>query len=210
MPPVVMALLASNAIMYLLQGSQGLWLTQYLALWPANTPETYGQYIIPQFAPWQLISYGFLHGNFGHLFFNLFALWMFGVSMENTWGSRAFAIYYFVCVAGAGLVQLIVVTSGVDSVNDIYPTVGASGGVFGILLAYGLTYPNRIIMLLIPPVPIKAKYFVLGYGALELFFGVTGTQQGVAHFAHLGGMLFGYLLLRHWRNQARRRFPDDR
>ena len=208
MPPVVLALLASNTIIYFLQNAAGVWLAHYFALWPAGTPEVYGQYRIPQFELWQLVSYGFLHGNFGHLFFNLFALWMFGATMENTWGSRKFATYYFVCVIGAGLVQLVVVSSGVDTVRDIYPTVGASGGVFGILLAYGLTYPNRTIVLLIPPIPIKAKWFVLGYGAIELFYGVTGTQQGVAHFAHLGGMAFGFFLIWYWQKQQKRRFPD--
>ncbi|MEM9301638.1 MAG: rhomboid family intramembrane serine protease [Pseudomonadota bacterium] len=204
LPPAVLGLIATNVIFYMMQQSQPVLLQTHLALWPAGTPEVWGRFQIPQFAPWQVLTYGFLHGGFTHLFFNLFALWMFGTQIENLWGARAFLFYYFICVVGAGLIQLVVVSTGIDSINQIYPTVGASGGVFGILLAYGMMFPNRIIMLLIPPIPLKAKYFVIGYGALELFFGVTGTQQGVAHFAHLGGMAFGYGVLRYWRSRAQR------
>ncbi len=206
LPPAVLGLIASNLIVFFMQESQPTLMFTWLALWPAGTPEVVGNVLIPQFGPWQLVSYGFLHGGFTHLFFNLFALWMFGTPMENTWGTRAFLFYYFTCVIGAGLVQLGVVSIGVDTLAEIYPTVGASGGVFGILLAYGLTYPNNRIMLLIPPIPIKAKFFVLGYGALELFLGVTQTQQGVAHFAHLGGMAFGFAILKWW-SRARPRPP---
>jgi membrane associated rhomboid family serine protease len=125
--------------------------------------------------------------------------------MEYVWGSRAFSIYYFFCVAGAGLVQLLVAEFGINSGN-IYPTIGASGGVFGLLLAFGLSFPNERLMLIFPPVILKAKWFLLFYGLIELYAGVTGTEAGVAHFAHLGGMLFGFILLWYWR----RHFPGYR
>jgi membrane associated rhomboid family serine protease len=118
--------------------------------------------------------------------------------MENVWGSRPFTFYYFVCVIGAALVQLYVATEGARE-GGIYPTVGASGGVFGLLLGFGLTFPNERLLLIFPPVALPAKWFVLIYGAIELWAGVTGTLAGVAHFAHLGGMLFGFLLLMYWR-----------
>ena len=156
-----------------------------LALWPL-----YSNY----FQPWQLISYAFLHGSFNHLFFNMFALWMFGLPIEKLWGSRKFVEYYVICVIGAGLVQLVVqYISG-----NVYPTIGASGAVFGLLLAYGVTWPNAKLFLIFFPVPIKAKWFVLIYGGVELIFGVTGAMPQVAHYAHLGGLFFGAGLLWRW------------
>lgn len=146
------------------------------------------------FRPWQLVTYMFLHANLSHIFFNLFALWMFGQAIENTWGTRRFTIYYFATGIGAGLLQLLVGWYGLSYA----PVVGASGAVFGILLAFGMMFPNNYIMLLIPPIPIKAKYFVIIFGALELFSGITNLNSGIAHFAHLGGMLFGYILIRYW------------
>jgi len=132
--------------------------------------------------------------NLGHIFFNMFGLWMFGRDLERLMGPRRFMTYYMTCIIGAGVVQMIVA----QFQGDPYPTLGASGGLFGILLAYGLSFPNRTVMLLIPPIPMPAKVFVVVYGLLELFLGVSGYAPGIAHFAHLGGMLFGYLLLRHW------------
>jgi membrane associated rhomboid family serine protease len=156
-----------------------------MALWPLQGGN---------FEPWQLVSYAFLHGNFNHLFFNMFALWMFGVPVERVWGSYRFVLYYAVCVIGAAIIQLIVQqTSG-----NNYPTIGASGAVFGLLLAYGVMWPNNKMLLIFFPVPIKAKWFVLIYGIVELVFGVTGTMSQVAHFAHLGGLFFGAGLLWHW------------
>jgi len=169
---------------------------QYFALWPIGTPEN-----APPFQLWQLLTYGFLHGGFGHLFFNMFGLWMFGRILEQVWGQKRFLIYYLVCIVGAGVIQLLTLT--IMGQEQIFPTLGASGGVFGILLAFGMLFPNARVMLLIPPIPMKAKWLVVGYGALELFFGVTGTQAGVAHFAHLGGMAFGFALIIYWRNQDR-------
>ena len=164
------------------------------ALWPYGDP-------ISPFAPWQILTYGFLHGGVGHIFFNMFGLWMFGRDLERMMGAKRFLIYFLTCVVGAGLIQLIV--AGIQG-GFPYPTVGASGGVFGILLAYGMTYPNRMIMLMIPPIPMKAKYFVLFYGLLELYLGVSGNASRVANFAHLGGMLFGFLLLMYWKKPNRR------
>jgi membrane associated rhomboid family serine protease len=136
----------------------------------------------------------FLHGGFGHLFFNLFALWMFGQQIEHIWGTKRFVSYYLLSGVGAALIHMLVSGS---------PVLGASGGVFGILLAYGMMFPNRRILLLIPPVPIPAKFFVAGYGALELLNGLSAPYSGIAHFAHLGGMVAGFALIRYWRLPTR-------
>ena len=205
-PPVVLGLLIANGLFFFLQSNAPYLLTP-LALWPAGTPDqamsARGLVDVPQFHIWQLVSYGFLHGGTSHLFFNMLALWMFGNALENTWGSVRFAMFYFICVVGAGVVQLITVSIDAAQGSGIYPTVGASGGVYGILLGFGMLFPNRIIVLLIPPIPMKAKYFVIVFGLIELVMGVTGTQSGVAHFAHLGGMLFGLLLILYWRHKER-------
>lgn len=204
-PPVVQALLIGNGLVFLAQllGNEQA-LIIHFALWPATSPgiiETaQGLQRVPDFQLWQLVTYAFLHGGLIHLFFNMFALWMFGTQLEYTWGSRRFLFYFFFCVVGAALLQLYVV-SGAAAEGNIYPTIGASGGVFGILLAFGMRFPNQYILLLIPPIPIKAKYFVLIFGAITLYLGVTGTQAGIAHFAHLGGMIFGLLLILYWRGQ---------
>ena len=190
MPPVTTALIVANVAMYLLsQVAPGV--LYPLALWPIGT----GGVDTPSFAPWQLVTYAFLHGGVLHLAFNMFALYMFGSAIEQVFGARRYLTYYFVCVVSAALTQLVfALVSG-----GFYPTVGASGGVFGLLLAYGIYFPNNRVMLLFPPIPMPARIFVLVYAALELFLGVTGTQEGVAHFAHLGGMIGGYALLRYWR-----------
>ena len=194
-PPVISFLLISNVMIYLLEQLWPNFIIGNFALWPL-TPDLIltGSPVNNNFMPWQLISYAFLHGSVMHIFLNMYALWLFGVGLENLWGSRVFAIYYFVCALGAGLTQLVVTSIS----GDYYPTIGASGGVFGLLLAFGLFFPNQILILLIPPVPIKAKWFVIIYGLIELWFGVSGTEAGVAHFAHLGGMLFGFLLIFYW------------
>ena len=192
-PNVIFALLIANGLVFALQQLSPRFMLINFALWPAGPTQS-------PFMPWQLLTYGFLHGNLTHIFFNLFGLWMFGRDLELLYGSKRFLIYFFTCVIGAGVIQLIVAATQ----GGIYPTVGASGGVFGILLAYGLTYPNRMVMLIFPPIPMKAKYFVLFYGLLELYLGVSGNAPGVANFAHLGGMLFGFLLLRYWAQSRRR------
>jgi membrane associated rhomboid family serine protease len=156
-----------------------------MALWPLESG---------YFTPWQLLTYGFLHGNFNHLFFNMFAVWMFGTPLERVWGRQRFISYYLVCVVGAALAQLTVQLFE----GGIYPTIGASGGVFGLLLAYGVMWPNNKIFLIFFPIPISAKYFVLLYGGIELLLGFSRTMPGIAHFAHLGGMIFGAGLLFRW------------
>ena len=192
-PNVIFALLIINGVVFALQQLSPRFLMINFALWPAGPASS-------PFMPWQLLTYGFLHGNLMHIAFNMFALWMFGRELELMMGPRRFITYFLTCVIGAGIVQLIVA----NFQGGLYPTVGASGGVFGILLAYGLAFPNRTVMLMFPPIPMKAKYFVVVFGLLELYLGVSGNAPGIAHFAHLGGMLFGFLLLRHWTRGRRR------
>ncbi len=192
-PNVIFALLIANGLMFAAQQFDFRFLVINFGLWPAGVPGS-------PFAPWQLLTYGFLHGDLVHIAFNMFALWMFGRELELLMGPKRFLTYYLTCVIGAGFVQLLVAKFQ----GGLYPTIGASGGVFGILLAFGLAFPNRMIVLIFPPIPMRAKYFVLIYGLLELYLGVSGNAPGVANFAHLGGMLFGFLLLTYW-NKTRRR-----
>jgi membrane associated rhomboid family serine protease len=158
------------------------------ALWPFQAG----------FMPWQLVTYAFLHASFTHLGFNMYGLWMFGRELEYLLGRRTFLRLYFTSILSAGILQLLVSSL----TGNIYPTVGASGGVFGLLLAYGICFPNRIIMLIFPPISLPAWLFVTLYAGIELMFGVTGTQAGVAHFAHLGGMLGGYIVISRWRHRG--------
>lgn len=213
LPPVILFLLVTNGLVYLAQQALGPELRDAFALWPVGAPDAVmtrqGPEQVPPFQLWQLLSYGFLHGGSLHLFVNMFALWMFGVVLENVWGSRRFAFYFLICVVGAGLIQLLVASSSAAQ-GVVYPTVGASGGVFGVLLGFGVMFPNERIMLLIPPIPMKAKYFVIAYGAFELFAGVTGTMSGVAHFAHLGGMVFGLAVILYWWRAGILRRPPGR
>ena len=188
LPPVTQALLLINVALFCVDQFLGNWFTQLFALWPLG----HG------FLPWQVVSYAFLHGSIGHLFFNMLGLWMFGAELERVWGPRRFMQFYGASVLTAAGAQLIVTAL----LGSMAPTVGASGGLFGLLLAYGMMFPNRTIMPLFPPIPMKAKVFVAIYGGLELFLGVTGSASGVAHFAHLGGMLGGYLMIRYWRGQS--------
>jgi membrane associated rhomboid family serine protease len=180
-------LIAANfAVFLLLLAAPGL-VTPF-ALWPIGAG----------FLPWQLVTYAFLHGSLMHIGFNMFALYMFGGAIERVFGTRRYIAYYFVCVVSAALAQLL--TAALS--GAVYPTVGASGGVFGLLLAYAMYFPNNRIMLIFPPIPMPARVFVIVYAALELFLGVTGTEEGVAHFAHLGGLVGGYLMIRYWRHAA--------
>lgn len=199
LPPIVKTLLLVNVAAFCLAAilGQESVLTIWLALWPVESG---------LFMPWQVVTYAFLHGSIGHLFFNMLGLWMFGSELERLWGEKRFMQFYAASVLTAAAAQLVVTFLA----GSVYPTVGASGGLFGLLLAYGMLFPNRTIMPLFPPIPMKAKVFVALYGGLELFFGVTGTASGIAHFAHLGGMLGGFLMIRYWRGQppfgGRRRF----
>lgn len=194
MPPVTRTLLIANVAVYLLQEVLGDILIVWFGLWPFNTPPSTGA----GFLPWQVLSYGFLHGSLMHIGFNMLALYMFGGQIEQVFGSRRFLVYYLGCVFAAAVAQLAVSSL---AGGDPYPTVGASGGVFGLLLAYGLFFPRRTVMLIFPPIPMPAWLFVTLYGLIEIYLGVTGTQSGVAHFAHLGGMLGGWLLIRQWRRR---------
>jgi membrane associated rhomboid family serine protease len=197
--PVVQWLLLINGLLFLGQQFYFGPLVYWLALWPQGLLGDGLTAGGPQFWPWQLLTYGFLHAGMLHIVLNMYALWLFGSRLEYLWGGRRFAAYYLACVVGAALVQLVVSEVNLAQGGVAYPVLGASGGVFGILLAFGLTFPETRLMLLIPPIPIKAKWFVLIYGVIELVAGVTGTLEGIAHFAHLGGMLTGLILLYRWR-----------
>ena len=168
----------------------------------ALSPRGSGEAGLPPFRPWQLLTYGFLHGGVAHLFFNMFAVFMFGSEVESLFGARRYLTYYLLCVIGAALMHLIVVQM---AGMELVPAVGASGGVFGLLLAFGMAWPHRKLMLLFPPIPMPAWLFVTLYGLLELYLGITQTAQGVAHFAHRGGILTGFVLIRFWRARARAR-----
>lgn len=191
MPPATGALLAANVLIYMLQLSRGLPLLELFALWPPST----GPRGLPSFEPWQLVTYSFLHDprSVLHLGFNMLALYTFGRDLERLFGSRWYLQYYFVCVISAALCHLAV-TGWMGAQPG--PMLGASGGVYGLLLAFGIYFPRRTVILLIPPIPLPARVFVVLFAALELFFGVTGTASGIAHFAHLGGMLGGWLMIR--------------
>ncbi|WP_444813047.1 rhomboid family intramembrane serine protease [Variovorax fucosicus] len=185
MPPATQALILSCVIVYFAQAAVGL---DAFALWPIGSGE---------FLPWQLLSYSFLHGGLSHLAFNMFGLYMFGAELERVWGARRLLVFYFVSVLCAALAQL-----GVAALSgSMVPTIGASGGLFGLLLGFAMLFPHRKIVPLIPPIPMPAWLFVLLYGLVELGLGVTGSLNGVAHFAHLGGIAGGWLTLRYWRGQ---------
>lgn len=228
LPPVVKNLLIINVLMlfitFVLQ-MRGIDLTSILGLHYFQSSE---------FRPYQLVTHMFMHGGLAHLFFNMFALWMFGRVLESVWGPKRFFIYYFVTGLGAAALHTfvnflefqhiasnmpmetvkMVLGQGTEIFNQgqnftdpdaarlnlilNVPTVGASGAVFGLLLGFGMLFPNTQLMLLFPPIPIKAKYFVMGYGAIELFSGITDSGSNIAHFAHLGGMLFGFIMIKYW------------
>lgn len=229
-PPVVKNLILINVIMLLaLYTAAGVFNVDLNAALGLYYPKS------AQFKPYQIITHMFMHGGLAHLFFNMFALFMFGRVLESVWGPRRFFIYYFVSGLGAALThEAVIGIQYARLVSDIspdqlqmvldrgaeiwqsgrnfsdpdmrqlnmllnVPTVGASGAVFGILLAFGMLFPNTRLMLLFPPIPIKAKWFVIGYGALELYLAITQPGSNVAHAAHLGGMIFGYILIRIWK-----------
>ena len=200
MPPVTRTLLIANVAVFLLQlAGGGATLVAWFALWPPAA----GPVPRPDFQFWQLVTYGFLHGGLTHLLFNMIGLYMFGSDIERLFGSRFFLQYYFACVVTAALTHL---AASAWMGSPPLPTVGASGGLFGLLLAFGWYFPRRTVMLIFPPVPLPARVFVAAYGALELFLGVGGSGSGVAHFAHLGGMLGGVLMIQ----QRRGGFPFGR
>jgi membrane associated rhomboid family serine protease len=230
LPPVVKNIILINVLMLLVDFAAksvfGVDLTMVLGLYFPKSE---------QFMPVQIVTHMFMHGGFWHIFFNMYALYIFGQVLENVWGPKRFFIYYIICGLGAALTHETVIafqyahmvqSLSPESLQTVLnegtalfrerqlftdpdmqklqlllntPTVGASGAVFGILLAFGVLFPNTQLMLLFPPIPIKAKYFVLIYGGIELYMAVTQPGSNIAHAAHIGGMLFGYLLIRYWR-----------
>jgi len=177
----VYLLIGLNIVCYLLQKSQGPSFEMQFALMPPGQG----------FMPWQVVTYAFLHGSETHIFFNMFGLWMFGRDLEYVFGTPRFLAIFFASVLAAAVTQIVVTML----MNNPEPTIGASGGVFGVLLTFAVLYPKRTIVLLIPPIPLPAWLFVTLYGLIELGMGVMGAQAGVAHFAHLGGMLGAGLML---------------
>lgn len=217
LPEVTKNLLAINVLMFLaaiVMEKQGISLVNILGLHFFKASD---------FAPYQLVTYMFMHGGFSHLFFNMFALYMFGSVLERVWGAKRFLIYYFVAGIGAGLLQEIVqyasfVSEGLaayDGVStktgvipmaqflNLWTTVGASGAIYAILLGFGMSFPNDKMFVFPLPFPIKAKFFVIGYAVIELLLGISDTQDGIAHFAHLGGMLFGLAMILYWRKKRK-------
>ena len=216
LPYVTKNLLAINILMFLatiVMERQGTNLTSLFGL---------HFFMASDFAPYQLVTYMFMHGGFPHLFFNMFALYMFGGLLERVWGSKRFLLFYIVCGVGAGLLQEVVqyveyVQSGMsafqyvntpagiipmgDYLNRVFTTVGASGAIYGILLGFAMSFPNERMFVFPLPFPIKAKFFVIGYAVIELLSGVANSNDGIAHFAHLGGMLFGLVLILYWRKK---------
>ena len=189
MPPVTKSLLLACVAVFCL--NLFLPLEAWFALWPLTSGE---------FMPWQPLSYAFLHGDTLHLFFNMLGLWMFGAELEQLWGRRRFWHYLAASVLVAAAAQIVLTLATGSRV----PTVGASGALYGLLLAYGMLFPHRTIMPLFPPIPMKARTFVVVFGAIELTLGFVGTGN-IAHFAHLGGMLGGWLMISHWRRGGPRR-----
>lgn len=198
LPTVTKYLLLANLVMWLLDSSlqgHGVFLSQILGLWPVASP---------YFKLWQPLTYMFMHANFSHLFCNMFAVLMFGPTLERTWGEKKFLTYYLICGLGAALTQAVV-WALIDTTMAV--TIGASGAVFGILLAFGWLFPEVEMFLLFIPIPIRSRTFVLLYALFELMAGIGGlsltslSADNVAHFAHLGGMLFGWLILLWWRNE---------
>jgi len=234
LPPVVKNIIMINVLMllayYVVNSVSGVDLNSVLGIYFPRSE---------QFMPLQIVTHMFMHGSFWHLFFNMYALYMFGQILENVWGQKRFLIYYLVCGLGAAFVHESVIAFEYNNLvkqlspeqietvlsegasllsrnrgftdpvmQDLQillntPTVGASGAVFGILLAFGMLFPNTQLMLLFPPIPIKAKYFVMAYGGIELYLAFAQPGSNIAHTAHLGGMLFGYFLIRYWRKTTK-------
>lgn len=225
-PPVVKNLIIINVVMLL--GS-----IMFRQLFHTNLNMILGLHYFqsPLFKPWQIVTHMFMHGGFAHIFFNMWALWIFGKTLESVWGSQRFLIYYLVTGLGAAFFHTLVnyiqfapdvaalkAAYSVDRINMkllneiltpgnqfynlgkqlVIPTIGASGAVYGVLLAFGMLFPNTPLFIIPIPFPIKAKWLVIGFGALELFLGITRTGDSIAHFAHLGGMIFGFILIKYW------------
>ena len=230
-PPVVKNLIIINVVMLL-----GLYLFQQFFNLNLNAILGLFYFQSPMFKPWQLVTHMFMHGGLWHIFFNMWALWIFGKTLESVWGSKRFLIYYLITGLGAAFFHMLVnyiqfahdisalkAAYSVDRINMallneilqpgnqfyalgrelIRPTVGASGAVYGVLLAFGMLFPNTPLFIIPIPFPIKAKWLVIGFGALELYLGITRTGGSIAHFAHLGGMIFGFILIKYWNRFTR-------
>jgi membrane associated rhomboid family serine protease len=211
MPPVLKNLIMANVIVYIITMISGNFMYEHFSLFYFKSPF---------FKPFQLVTHMFMHGGFAHILFNMYALFIFGSVLERVWGSQKFLFYYFVTGIGAALIHLGVMALQLRGymadlnagdllaraqIQDILvtPTVGASGAIYGLLLAYGMLFPNNIMQLICPPVALKAKWFVLIYGAIELMLGLSGRGGDIAHFAHLGGMIFGFFLILYWKKNNR-------
>ena len=210
MPPVVKNLIIANIIVYIITMISGNFMYEHFSLFYFKSPF---------FKPFQLVTHMFMHGGFAHILFNMYALFIFGSVLERVWGSQKFLFYYFVTGIGAALIHLGVMALQLRGyiadlnagdllaraqIQDILvtPTVGASGAIFGLLLAYGMLFPNNIMQLIFPPIALKAKWFVVAYGVIELMLGMSGRGD-IAHFAHLGGMIFGFFLILYWKKNNR-------
>ena len=204
LPPVTRALLIANVVVFLLEQVPSLQplLLAYGALWPIGHAQLVqypnGEVMASGFHFWQVITYAFLHGGWTHIFFNMFALWMFGGPIEHLLGAKHYTFYYFFCAVTAAIAHMVVAQY---FTHGFYPTLGASGAIFGLLVAFGVMYPRLKMFLIFLPIPMPACVFVIGYILLELFFGVSGYESGVAHFAHLGGAVGGFVLLQYWRGK---------
>ena len=198
-PEITRNIIAINVLLFIATIYSGNTMYEYLALF--NYKSNY-------FHGWQMITHMFMHGSFTHLLFNMFGLYMFGSRLEQMWGAKRFINFYLITGLGAALLHTLVqdyeITQGLVSINQ--PTVGASGALFGILVGFAMYWPNTQLFLMFIPVPIKAKWAVIGYAAFELFAGISGFQAGVAHFAHLGGALFGFILVQYWNKNNRNSF----
>ena len=194
--PIVKHFIIINVIMFALTLLAENFMLEKFALFYFNSPF---------FKPYQLISYIFMHGGFMHILFNMYSLYIFGSVLESVWGGKKFFIYYMVTGIGAALFHLFITYLRIESgvldpyLASIIPMVGASGAIYGLLLAYGVLFPNNVLTLFFPPVSLKAKYMVFVFGGLEFLLGGGGSGDGVAHFAHLGGMLFGFVILMIWK-----------
>ena len=226
LPPAVKNIIIINALIMLMISLKETFMFEHFALYfPAS----------PFFRIWQPFTYMFMHGGFGHLFFNMYSLFIFGSVLERVWGTKKFLLFYFVTGLGAALVHVGMqwvqysnalttfgltfneasalaenvaqsIQNGADripvwSVSLFTPTVGASGAIYGVLMGYAMLYPDSILTLLFPPVSLKAKWFVLIFAAIELALGIFGTRAGIAHFAHLGGLIFGFILIMFWKKR---------
>ena len=209
--PATFNIIIINAlVMIMITLNEGFMIEHFALFYPAS----------PFFKPWQFITHMFMHGGFWHIFFNMYTLWIFGSVLERIWGWKKFLVFYFVTGLGAALlhtgVQFIEAQVYMSQIADgslaaqtalhqlkLTPTVGASGAIYGVLIGFAMLYPDAMLTLIFPPVSLKAKWFVIIFAVIELFTGVFGIGGGIAHFAHLGGMLFGWMLIMYWKKKGK-------